>query len=96
MSQGLLVGFPKELRPVRETAGHESGMDEVELLAVDPGVFRVVNDELGVWRDAGKSSVNAPQNRGMASFSQIRLARAKVNSCHLAFGVLIGCRDLCK
>lgn len=50
---GALVGLAEEVGPVGEAAGHQAGVDEVEFVLVEPGIFGVVDDEFEVWGDAG-------------------------------------------
>jgi len=40
---GVLVCLSEEVGPIREAAGHEPSMDEVEGLVVDPEIFSVVD-----------------------------------------------------
>ena len=44
----LLVGLSEHVWPVREAAGHQAGVDEIEWLVVQPQVFGVVHDKFKV------------------------------------------------
>jgi len=48
----------QESGSIFKTAYHHVGMNEVELLAIDPGVLNVVKNKFHVGRNPGKLSKN--------------------------------------
>lgn len=46
--------------PVADGAGHKAGEDEVELCAKAPIVFKVIDVECHIGRDAARVSLMAP------------------------------------
>ena len=60
--QYLLICLSKEIGPVGEAASHQSCVNVIEWLLIDPQIFRIVNDKLEIRRNAiqNNRSVEVP------------------------------------
>ena len=65
-------------------------MNQVELVLVEPSVFRIIHDEFEVRRNAKEVSVTECLIHTL-NYSQRGLTRTEIDTCDLTFRVLIGC-----
>lgn len=52
-----LVCLSNDFEWILETTGHQTTVDVIKRLVVDPQIFSIVNDEAKVRRDTGRVSI---------------------------------------
>jgi len=85
----LLVCLAEEGRPVGEAAGHQSGMDVVELSLVEPEIFCVIDNESTVRRHTADDVSCCGDGERQSCHPQIWLARTQIDARDLAIRKLI-------
>lgn len=82
-----LESLLEESWPVRYTAGHHAGVDEIEFIRKRPVLIYIINLETHVGRDTAQLIMALPQVDG--SFIQCWLNRTEIDTQDFRLGMLI-------